>query len=29
VPVKITFDDVPKECPLGPGLSVQPKVKVR
>jgi membrane fusion protein (multidrug efflux system) len=29
VPVKITFDDVPKTCPLGPGLSVQPTVKVR
>jgi membrane fusion protein (multidrug efflux system) len=29
VPVKISFDDVPKECPLGPGLSVQPRVKVR
>ncbi|HEX3887281.1 MAG TPA: HlyD family secretion protein [Phenylobacterium sp.] len=29
VPVKITFDDVPKTCPLGPGLSVQPRVKVR
>jgi membrane fusion protein (multidrug efflux system) len=29
VPVKITFDDVPKSCPLGPGLSVQPRVKVR
>ena len=29
VPVKIGFDTVPKECPLGPGLSVTPKVKVR
>jgi membrane fusion protein (multidrug efflux system) len=29
VPVKITFDEVPKSCPLGPGLSVQPSVKVR
>jgi len=29
VPVKITFDDVPRICPLGPGLSVQPRVKVR
>lgn len=29
VPVKIGFDDVPKDCPLGPGLSVTPKVKVR
>jgi membrane fusion protein (multidrug efflux system) len=29
VPVKITFDQVPRTCPLGPGLSVQPKVKVR
>ncbi|MBS0334112.1 MAG: HlyD family secretion protein [Proteobacteria bacterium] len=29
VPVKITFDNVPKDCPLGPGLSVQPTVKVR
>ncbi len=29
VPVKIGFDNVPKECPLGPGLSVTPKVKVR
>lgn len=29
VPVKIAFANVPKECPLGPGLSVQPRVKVR
>ncbi len=29
VPVKIGFDDVPRDCPLGPGLSVTPKVKVR
>jgi membrane fusion protein, multidrug efflux system len=29
VPVKITFEDVPRTCPLGPGLSVQPRVKVR
>jgi membrane fusion protein (multidrug efflux system) len=29
VPVKIAFGDVPKTCPLGPGLSVQPRVKVR
>jgi membrane fusion protein (multidrug efflux system) len=29
VPVKITFDQVPKGCPIGPGLSVQPRVKVR
>ena len=29
VPVKITFEDVPRTCPLGPGLSVSPTVKVR
>ena len=29
VPVKIVLDNVPKDCPLGPGLSVEPKVRVR
>ena len=29
VPVKILIDGVPRECPLGPGLSVEPKVRVR
>jgi membrane fusion protein (multidrug efflux system) len=29
VPVKITFRDVPKYCPMGPGLSVTVRVKVR
>jgi membrane fusion protein (multidrug efflux system) len=29
VPVKILIDDAPKDCPLGPGMSVGPKVKVR
>ncbi len=29
VPVKIVLDSVPKDCPLGPGLSVEPKVRVR
>jgi membrane fusion protein (multidrug efflux system) len=28
VPVKIVLDDVPKDCPLGPGLSVEPRVRV-
>jgi membrane fusion protein (multidrug efflux system) len=29
VPVKVVIDQAPRECPLGPGMSVQPKVKVR
>ena len=29
VPVKIVFERVPRNCPLGPGLSVVPKVTVR
>jgi membrane fusion protein (multidrug efflux system) len=29
VPVKIVLDTVPRECPLGPGMSVEPTVKVR
>ena len=29
VPVKILIDRVPADCPLGPGLSVEPKVRVR
>jgi membrane fusion protein (multidrug efflux system) len=29
VPVKITFRDIPKYCPMGPGLSVTVRVKVR
>jgi len=29
VPVKIVLDTVPRDCPLGPGMSVEPTVKVR
>jgi membrane fusion protein (multidrug efflux system) len=29
VPVKIVLDQFPRDCPLGPGMSVQPRVKVR
>jgi len=29
VPVKIVFDHVDRQCPLGPGMSVEPRVKVR
>jgi membrane fusion protein (multidrug efflux system) len=29
VPVKILLDRVPKDCTLGPGMSVEPTVKVR
>lgn len=29
VPVKILIDRVPRDCPLGPGMSVEPSVKVR
>ncbi len=29
VPVKIVLDRLPSECPLGPGMSVEPKVRVR
>ena len=29
VPVKIVLDSVPKDCPIGPGMSVVPTVKVR
>ena len=29
VPVKIVLDSVPKDCVLGPGMSVEPTVKVR
>jgi membrane fusion protein (multidrug efflux system) len=29
VPVKILLDSVPDNCPLGPGMSVVPSVKVR
>ena len=29
VPVKILLNGVPQDCPLGPGLSVEPKVRVR
>ncbi|HEX3429603.1 MAG TPA: HlyD family secretion protein [Rhizomicrobium sp.] len=29
VPVKIVLDRVPADCPLGPGMSVEPTVKVR
>ncbi|HVY80634.1 MAG TPA: HlyD family secretion protein [Steroidobacteraceae bacterium] len=28
VPVKIVFDRVPRDCPLGPGLSVTPNIRV-
>jgi len=29
VPVKIDFDRLPPDCPLGPGMSVEPTVRVR
>ncbi|HEY2179322.1 MAG TPA: HlyD family secretion protein, partial [Caulobacteraceae bacterium] len=29
VPVKIVFDRLPRDCPLGPGMSVTPTVRVR
>jgi membrane fusion protein (multidrug efflux system) len=29
VPVKILVDHAPKDCVLGPGMSAEPKVKVR
>ena len=29
VPVKLVLDNPPKDCPLGPGMSVEPKVRVR
>ncbi len=29
VPVKIVLNNVPQDCPLGPGMSVEPTVKVR
>ena len=29
VPVKIVFDNPPRDCPLGPGMSVEPTVRVR
>ena len=29
VPVKIGLDSIPPDCPLGPGISVVPRVKVR
>ncbi|MBV9512233.1 MAG: HlyD family secretion protein [Caulobacteraceae bacterium] len=29
VPVKIVFDNPPADCPLGPGMSVDPSVRVR
>ncbi len=29
VPVKLVFDRLPNDCPIGPGMSVQPKVLVR
>jgi len=29
VPVKIVVDSMPKDCLLGPGMSVEPSVKVR
>ncbi len=29
VPVKLVLDNPPRDCPLGPGMSVEPKVRVR
>lgn len=29
VPVKIDFDPLPRDCPLGPGMSVEPTVRIR
>jgi membrane fusion protein (multidrug efflux system) len=29
VPVKIILERVPRDCPLGPGMSVEPRVQVR
>jgi membrane fusion protein (multidrug efflux system) len=29
VPVKIVLNNIPQNCPLGPGMSVEPTVKVR
>jgi membrane fusion protein (multidrug efflux system) len=29
VPVKIVLDQIPRDCPVGPGMSVEPTVKVR
>ncbi|HEY3786539.1 MAG TPA: HlyD family secretion protein [Steroidobacteraceae bacterium] len=29
VPVKIVLEDLPRNCPLGPGMSVEPSVRVR
>ena len=29
VPVKIILERVPRDCPIGPGMSVEPKVRVR
>lgn len=29
VPVKIALDTVPADCPLGPGMSVEPSVRIR
>ncbi|HXV01033.1 MAG TPA: HlyD family secretion protein [Caulobacteraceae bacterium] len=29
VPVKIVFDRTPRDCPIGPGMSVIPRVRVR
>jgi membrane fusion protein (multidrug efflux system) len=29
VPVKIILERVPRDCPLGPGMSVEPRVRVR
>jgi len=27
--VKIVLENAPRDCPLGPGMSVEPSVKVR
>ncbi|HTV52402.1 MAG TPA: HlyD family secretion protein [Steroidobacteraceae bacterium] len=29
VPVKIVLEQYPRDCPIGPGMSVEPKVRVR
>jgi membrane fusion protein, multidrug efflux system len=29
VPVKIVLDNYPRDCPIGPGMSVEPRVSVR
>ncbi len=29
VPVRITFDRLPRDCVLGPGMSVEPKIRIK